>query len=247
MILQCASLSKPHTHISPHRYTAVDNANRVSARVFRIIQVQDSRAPSLDVSGMPATLEAASHPWDSGPVASDTLDGSFSFFPRFSSRVRERVMRETLTCTAGRHVAKNCSICPESCVVTTVCNTSAEYETVAPTATTDRVCARLTDCGLNPLAVSPTPTTDRTCEWCSGAGGRFGNISTTSPVLGVSAELPYFLEPPNNNIPSTASCGQISVAALLEAVGVSAPARLAIFEISPQNFTLLSSTLPVGR
>lgn len=225
----------------------MDNANRVSDRVFRIIQVQDSRAPSLDVGGLPATLEAASHPWDSGPVASDTLDGTFPFFPRFSSRVRERVVRETLTCTAGMHVDKNCSICPESCVVTTVCNTSAEYEAVAPTATTDRVCARLTDCGLHPLAVSATPTTDRTCEWCAGAGGRFGAISATSSVLGVSADLPYYLEPPNANIPSNASCGQISVADLLETVGVGASAKLAIFEISPQNFTLLSSTLPVGR
>jgi hypothetical protein len=59
----------PGTRFLPHpsfskfniSYTAVDNANRVSDRVFRIIQVQDSRAPSLDVTSVPRTFEAAAY------------------------------------------------------------------------------------------------------------------------------------------------------------------------------------------
>jgi hypothetical protein len=70
---------------------------------------------------------------------------------------------------------------------------------------------------------------------------------SASALPGVSAELPYYVSPPNNNVPSSASCEQISVAALLGAAGVSVSAKLAIFEFTPRNFTLLSTNLSVGR
>ena len=74
---------------------------------------------------------------------------------------------DTTQCTGEQYE----SVAPTStsdreCIDLTVCNAATSYEDVAPTATTDRHCALLTQCHATEqfVSVASTPTTDRQCQ-----------------------------------------------------------------------------------
>jgi len=213
-------------------YTARDNANLPSEKVYRLIQIQDSKAPFLNISLLPSLLEAG-HPWSPNPTASDALDGTFNFFPRYSSRIREHVQRVELLCPSGSFRRKRCALCDETCVEASQCSSDSQFETSPVSPTTDRVCLNLTDCGSNPIQSPATATTDRTCEICSGTSGRYGvlNATATPPLI------PYAFTG------RVSGCNQISISSLLAAIRET---KVAIYDFSPRTFDQASSTVPVG-
>lgn len=171
-------------------YTAFDSSDNPSLPVFREIVVLDTRGPVFDGTPTQVSQEAAM-PWRPDVSATDALDGNFLYLPRFSSRVRSNAVLQTLTCD-GRttFLTQDCPTCPLRCAPVRTCNASMQYETAAPTPTSDRACDALVDCGGQPEVVAPTATSDRTCEDCTLLGGVVGMVGTS----GVMVTLPTILE-----------------------------------------------------
>jgi hypothetical protein len=76
------------------------------------------------------------------------------------------------TTPSGALFERDCSFCPEgqyyddgTCTALTTCDTSTQYESAAPTATSDRVCTALTTCDTSTHyeSVAPTAFRDRVC------------------------------------------------------------------------------------
>lgn len=109
---------------------------------------------------------------------------------------------------------------------------ATEFQTVVPTTTSDRVCASLTTCGVDPELVAATPTSDRSCEVCPGGAGRFGEINASvAPPL-----VAHVVRPES-------ACNQISVQQLLTVIAVT---KIAIYDFAPRSFSRGNVSLPVG-
>ena len=85
-------------------------------------------------------------------------------------------------CPLGQFLSGPCtSKGDRSCTPWRSCNPSTEYETNEPTATRDRVCAKLTVCSANQFeSLAPTSTSDRECSFTREC--KPGSIETSAPT-----------------------------------------------------------------
>jgi hypothetical protein len=163
-----------------------DFVGNSAEQVELLIIIVDSAEPTITISdgetpGSPMKLEAMNVLPDAinqvkAADAADTPNGQYAFFSttatplRHASRVRALVSeKKSLDCNGNQYFASDKN--PVACVQLTECG-NTQYESKAPTKTSDRVCTATTECDKsNRLQLqAPTATTDRICCNCRTCG-----------------------------------------------------------------------------
>ena len=126
---------------------------------------------SIDVTIAPTDVLCGANQYGMQPVCTECPAGT-------SSRPGSLYAHDCVpTCDLGEEISEDriCSVCPADhynedniCTPHTVCDTTTQYESAAPNATSDRVCSPLTACdAFSYESVAPTSTSDRVCISCS--------------------------------------------------------------------------------
>ena len=132
--------------------------------------------------------------WKKGTIDTGSYDGSAvscNLPYIYSSQLMTVVASPWSICSEVQYesVAPT-AISDRQCQLLTVCDSSTEYELVAPNATSNRVCASLTVCDANAVVlVNSTATSDRTCECESGYWGDDGTVCTAWTACSGGAEF----------------------------------------------------------
>lgn len=155
-------------------YTVTDDAGNVADKIYRDVEVRDSIAPFLEATPKYDALNAATVYAEPPVDAEDSLDGTYPFLPRFSSRIRSKVRRADRLCDYSYQYfdetkLRDRGLFGDCTTVAAECNFPAEYEAQSPTKTLNRVCMPVSaECLVGPELLPPAPTSDRICHTCEG-------------------------------------------------------------------------------
>lgn len=153
-------------------YTVRDDAGNVADRIYRDVEVRDSKPPTLELTRKTDFLDAATTYTEPRVQAEDTLDGEYAFYPRFSSRIRSRVRRADKLCDYSKEYfdetkLRDKGLLGECTAITPKCDFPAQYESQTPTKTVNRVCMPVSSkCAFGPELAVPSLTADRMCYTC---------------------------------------------------------------------------------
>ena len=149
----------------------------------------------------------------------------------------------TTACAEDQFISANCTVQRDTeCQFYKDCISGAEYEQQPGTATTDRICAAISKCGvLQYQAVAPTATTDRVCiayEPCTGAEWRVAAATAVSP------DICRTYSPPCNNTAASPNATFQATAPTRTSDRVCKPLTMCNF---PLQYQQLAATLSSDR
>ena len=158
------------------QYTVSDAAGNAAAPVEREVEIRDLTQPVLTLAVESRQHEAATtYAADQGVTATDTLDGAYPMFPRYSSRIRSAVQRGDRFCLVGQFFDLTDSRGPNlpgACRKIAPACAATEFEKAPPSPTSNRICEPISpSCAAGPETAAPTPSSDRACHRCLGNSG----------------------------------------------------------------------------